>query len=413
MKPTFVVSLSKSAVVFCLARAAKTVITPLLTMMLMCLATGPTRAATEIWDIARLSEESDIVCVVSFQSVEKTLLDEQPNNNLLRFPTHDGSYFLLYSSISTMRVHQVWKGDWPEQQIKLRSVDKEYWLAPAETQKPRFEAGRLYLVFAGKDEISAAKVAVVAHDGLDIQSAFPMASVAPDIVPNMPVSEKVLRQFSGSLRSNDKKVQIAALEQFWLLDYLMWDKFQPQGLLHNVDAKEWRRFILKNVAPRVLRLTESHDEETQESALGTAARLQLIQAIPRIVALSENNSSHAETMNWNLFGYRNQDAAPLLLPQLRNPKLPMRVAVVEYFEMLKDRRALPYLLELLNDPDPKVRERLPHTLWVITGLPKTYRIENAAEKQQELMNFWEKWAATHQKELKKIKARGWKTKKLS
>ncbi len=311
-----------------------------------------------------------------------------------------------------MRVHQVWKGDLPERQIKLRSVEKQYWNLYGDSQKNRFQAGQLYLVFARK-EADSLYVSAIDFFGLNFESAYPISSIAPDITPHMSLPEKVLHQFSLSLRSSDKKVQIAALGQLWLFNFLTLDDSQTHSLPHGVDVKKWRRFMRKNVAPQVLRLIESHDEEIQESALGTAACLQLLQAIPRIVALSENNSSHAETMNWNLLGYRNQAAAPLLLPQLRNYKLPMRVAIVEYFEILKDRRALPYLLELLNDPDANVRTRLPYTLWAITGLPKTYTIESAAEKQQEWLDFWKTWAATHQEELRKIKSRGWKIKSRS
>lgn len=219
----------------------------------------------------------------------------------------------------------------------------------------------------------------------------------------MPLSEKFLRQYTFSLHSTDAQVQITALGQLWALSYLFWER-PPENWPKNIDVKRWRRYARKNVVSQVMRLTKSPDESVREAALGTAARLQIVEAIPDIIAWSESASPSASQMNWNLLAYRNWSAARFLLPQLQNKKLPTRVALVEYIEELHDRRALPYLIDLLDDNNADVRARLPYALWLSTGLPKDFKVQSEENRDAHYLAFWRDWAKMHQSELKKLRA---------
>ena len=154
--------------------------------------------------------------------------------------------------------------------------------------------------------------------------------------------------------------------------------------------------------PVMLQLTRAKDAWTRVDALEALAYLQDTQVIPAIGRAAENGGLYANTAAYSLFHYRNADAVPLLIPQMRNKNPQARMFVIEAFDGLKDRRTVPSLIAATDDPDGTVRGWALYVLHEIMGLPKDYFLGTSAKQENSYVQFWRDWRVSHSSEMEQM-----------
>lgn len=372
------------------------IVTAVLVSFLGCLISASARAVGLIdW-----TNRADVICVASYDSMKP----------LGSKPIPPGYMESLVTDAVTMNVTAVWKGTLPEHKIVLNVTHVERNNGQYFPFKP-FSRSSSYLIFVRRQAGSAI------YDPMDAPSFdegfgsdIPLSSLSSEITPQMPVFTKVVLQDIAGLSENDPLVRgraLGLLDDFdWL--YIHQVSYRP-ALPPGTAVADLRKMITTRALPEVLRLTKDKDEETRFHALETAAHLQQTQVIPAIAEMSESQSLYAPNIAVELMYYRNDEAVPLLIPQMLNKNPDARMFTIEAFEGLKDRRTIPFLIDALGDSDKLVHDRALYCLYLITKLPTTYEVRGTPENAADALHFWQEWKTDHSQEIDQLRKKAFTT----
>lgn len=160
--------------------------------------------------------------------------------------------------------------------------------------------------------------------------------------------------------------------------------------------------VRRDVVPTLLELAKRGDPAAQPLACLIAASLQSTDVIPDLFALAKRDPQVSPSVAGVLAGYRAPEAARHMIPLLGHEAPAVRQAAATSLERIGDPRALPFLIDRLDDPDPETRYHVISALHGITGQPGLPSVPVFQQTQgKEHVAFWKKWAAGHDAVLRK------------
>jgi hypothetical protein len=158
-----------------------------------------------------------------------------------------------------------------------------------------------------------------------------------------------------------------------------------------------------HIAPAVRHLIKSTDEGVRLEALYRAAQLQMDEVVPALLAIAQSQSQDSPLATGALGQFSAKVAIPPLASLLKSSNPDVRKTSVTCLGNEQDRRALPFLLDALADPDAGVRYQATYSLWQIVGQMPPAAQFGFASVEPQYQTFWKDWAAIRQDELGKLR----------
>jgi hypothetical protein len=222
---------------------------------------------------------------------------------------------------------------------------------------------------------------------------------------------KILLYLTAGVREGEAAIRSACLPRLAEIGFLLYVPLDAEErrslrlmtLRREIGehGMELEALVRRDVVPTLIEAAK-RDPGTQQAATFVAASLQSTDVIPDLFVLAKRDPQVSPAVAGILADYRAPEAAKHMIPLLKHEAPAVRQATATALERIGDPRALPFLIDRLDDPDTEARYHVVSALHGITGQPGLPSIPLFQQTQgKEHVAFWKKWAAGHDAVLRK------------
>jgi hypothetical protein len=223
---------------------------------------------------------------------------------------------------------------------------------------------------------------------------------------------KILLYLTAGVREGEAVIRSACLPRLAEIGFLLYAPLDAEErrslrlmtLRREIGehGMELETLVRRDVMPTLLEVAKRGDPATQQAATFVAASLQSTDVIPDLFVIAKRDPQVSPAVAGILADYRVPEAAKHMIPLLKHEAPAVRMAAATALDRIGDSRALPFLIDRLDDPDLETRYHVVSALHSITGQPGLPSIPLFQQTQgKEHVTFWKNWATGHEAVLQK------------